>query len=69
MTASPLSVDLGASPRVETGLILWLAMFAFVAFCLAFTAALPWIAAYPSDWVLPIADAINDATDWCTHLF
>jgi hypothetical protein len=42
MTASPLSVDLGAAPRIENGLILWLAMFAFVAFCLAFAGALPW---------------------------
>ena len=55
MTASPLSVDLGAAPRIETGLILWLAMFAFVALCLGFAAALPWITAYPPEWVLPVA--------------
>ena len=69
MTASPLSVDLGAAPRIENGLILWLAMFAFVAFCLAFAAALPWISAYPPEWVLPVAAGIDVATDWFTHLF
>ena len=69
MTTSPLSVDLRAAPRVDTGLILWLAMFAFVAFCLAFAAALPWITAYPPEWVLPVAAVIDVATDWFTHLF
>ena len=69
MTASNLSVELRTSPRVDTGLIVWLAVFAFVAACLAFRTALPWIAAYPPDWVLPLAKGINWAADAFNQLF
>src|SRR5262249_25616295 len=69
MTTSPLSVDLRATPRIDNGLVIWLAMFAFVAFCLAFAGSIPWIVAYPPVWSLPVASAINVATDWFTHLF
>jgi glycine betaine/proline transport system permease protein len=69
MITSPLSVDLRAAPRIDNGLIIWLAVFAAVAFCLAFANTWPWIVAYPPEWVLPIAAWIDVATDWFTHLF
>jgi glycine betaine/proline transport system permease protein len=69
MTASPIGVDLTPAPRVEGGLIAWLAVFAFSALCLAFTGDLPWVAAYPPDWVLPAVALVNVATDWFVHLF
>ena len=69
MTASHVSVALRASPRVDGGLIIWLAVFAFVAACLAFSSASPWISIYPTDWVLPVAGWIDTAADWFVSLF
>ena len=69
MTASPIGVGLSAGPRVEGGLIAWLAVFAFSAFCLAFAGSLPWVAAYPPDWILPAAALVNIVTDWVVQNF
>jgi glycine betaine/proline transport system permease protein len=69
VTASNLSVELRASPRIDTGLIIWLAVFAFVAACLAVRTVLPWIAVYPSGWILPLADGINMVADWFVGVF
>ncbi len=69
MTASSPSIDLRPGPRIEVGLILWLAVFAFVVACLAFAGALPWTTAYPPDWVLPVASWIDVAMDWFVHFF
>lgn len=46
----------------DPGLLLWLAVLAFTVLCLSLRGSLPWLALYPSDWVVPIAvwvDAIS----------
>ncbi|MEA2780749.1 MAG: glycine betaine/proline transport system permease protein [Rhodospirillaceae bacterium] len=67
------TVDLGrALPRargLDPGLATWLAALAFIAACFVLRDRMPWIAGYPSAWVLPIADWINVFTDWFNNLF
>ena len=68
-----MAADLAGSPawirRLDPGLIAWLAALAFTAVCLAFRDRLPWVGNYPSEWILPIADWIDAATDWFDNLF
>src|SRR5262249_27735719 len=45
--------------RWDPGLSLWLALLAFTVLCLALRSMLPWLAAYPPEWTLPIADPID----------
>jgi glycine betaine/proline transport system permease protein len=45
--------------RWNHGLAIWLGVLAFTILCLLLRDAAPWIAAYPPDWVPPVADAID----------
>jgi len=45
--------------RWDPGLAIWLAVLAFTVLCLMLRSALPWLAAYPAQWVPPVADAID----------
>lgn len=45
------------------GLIIWLGVLAFTVLCLLARDKLPWISAYPPQWVPPIADAIDTASN------
>ena len=69
MTALDLGKALPRGWRVDGGLVLWLAAFALTAVCLAWRDRLPWISAYPAEWVLPVAAWINAFTDWFVGLF
>jgi glycine betaine/proline transport system permease protein len=45
--------------RWDRGLAIWLGVLAFTILCLLVRDALPWISAYPSQWVPPLANAID----------
>ena len=55
--------------RVDNGLLLWLAALAFTFLCLWLRQSVAWIAAYPPDWLLPIAQLIDSFTDWFDSIF
>ncbi|HEX7198076.1 MAG TPA: hypothetical protein VF213_01280, partial [Dongiaceae bacterium] len=55
--------------RVDNGLLLWLAALAFTFLCLWLRQSVAWIAAYPPDWLLPIAQLIDTFTDWFDSIF
>src|SRR5438270_7939259 len=69
MTTVDLGRALPRARRLDPGLVTWLAALAVTAACFAVRDRLPWVAAYPSAWVLPIADWINVFTDWFNNLF
>jgi glycine betaine/proline transport system permease protein len=50
--------------RVDPSLLRWIALFAFAAICLVAAKNLPWLAAYPKAWALPVAQWINAVFDF-----
>lgn len=51
-----------AAPRRlhwDAGLSVWMAVVFFTVLCLALRGVLPWLSAYPSDWVTPIAQWVD----------
>ncbi len=69
MTVASLSRAPASTRGIDNGLILWLGALAVAALCLALRGSVAWIAAYPKDWVLPIAGMVSDFTDWFNNLF
>ncbi len=47
----------------DRGLVVWLGVLAFTIVCLLVRDMLPWISAYPPQWVPPVADAIDQASN------
>ena len=57
MTA--IAGELSRRPHLDPGLAVWLLVMMFVLLCLALSTMAPWIVLYPSNWVLPIAPAVD----------
>ena len=49
--------------RVDSALGYWLIVLAFTTVCLLLRDDLPWIVAFPAEWVLPLSATINIAVD------
>jgi glycine betaine/proline transport system permease protein len=69
MTTAELGRAFPGVRRLEPGLAIWLAVFAFTALCLALSRTIPWLTSYPSNWVLPAFDWIDAFADWFDNLF
>ncbi|HXQ39922.1 MAG TPA: ABC transporter permease subunit [Candidatus Udaeobacter sp.] len=69
MTTAELGRALPGVRRLDPGLAIWIAVFAFTALCLAFSGAIPWLSSYPSSWLLPVSDWIDVGTDWFDNIF
>ncbi|HEY1386806.1 MAG TPA: hypothetical protein VGF43_24495, partial [Dongiaceae bacterium] len=65
MTA--LTSDLTRRSHLDPGLAVWLPVMLFMALCLMLRDRAPWLALYPSDWVLPIAPAIDSLSTAVTE--
>lgn len=46
-------------PHWDPGLAIWISAMAFTILCLALRDGLPWLASYPSDWVVPIVQWVD----------
>lgn len=55
--------------RIEPSAWPWIAVLVFTALCLALRSPLPWLVAYPKEWILPVAVWINDFFDVFITLF
>lgn len=49
--------------RIEPAAVIWLLLLVFSLICLLLGGVLPWVILYPKDWVLPVAQWINTASD------
>lgn len=47
----------------DPGLLAWIIVFLFALLCLGLSAHYSWLTAFPKDWVLPLAAAVNVVTD------
>jgi glycine betaine/proline transport system permease protein len=57
---SELTITTLRRPHWNPGIAIWLAVVSFTILCLALRDVLPWLASYPSDWVVPIAQWVDD---------
>lgn len=59
--------------RWESGLSVWLLVLAFTVLCVVMRNALPWLATYPADWVVPLAAWVdtwsNSVADFVQPVF
>ena len=64
MTAADAAVQpVRRRSRHDPGLLAWCGAVAFAMLCLALEPRLPWLVAFPKDWVLPIAAGVNIVSD------
>lgn len=63
MTALGQAPGAALAPRLEPGLLPWCGFILFSLLCLALKPHLPWLAAFPQDWTLPLAAGVNVVTD------
>jgi glycine betaine/proline transport system permease protein len=49
--------------RTEPAAMVWLSLLVFSLICLLLRGMLPWVISYPKDWVLPVAQWIDMASD------
>jgi len=54
MTTAELGRAVPGFRRLDPGLAIWIAVFAFTALCLALSGAIPWLSSYPSDWIVRV---------------
>jgi len=57
-----------AAAALDRDLPIWLAVLAFTVLCLLVRDAVPWISAYPPQWVPPIANAIDSFSTAASEL-
>ena len=68
MTVAPVAATRARAMRFDAGLLSWLAVLAFMFFCLVLEGSAPWLVDYPKSWVAPLAPWLNWLADWLVHL-